>query len=426
MPADFFKLIAVRFCFTFAIQMQAVLLGWQMYLLTESALFLGLVGLAEAVPAIGFALYAGYYVDNRRPIPVLHKLLLVSLVSAVLMFLGQRNAFGLPIQLRVAALFVSSFLTGGVRAFAHPTIYTLVPSMVPRELLPKSAAIASSTLQVARISGPALGGLLFGFLGVSNTAAILCGLLLLSLTISMFIQIKPQAANQRDPSASIFEDLFLGVNFVWRHPVLFPAMALDMVSVFLGGVTALLPIYVKEILKVDAIELGLLRAAPAVGAFLMSAVLVYRPPKRNEGRVMFGAVAGFGVSICVFAVSRELWLSILALVASGAFDSVSVIIRSSAIQLTSPDAIRGRISSVNSVFVSSSNELGEFQSGITAALIGAVPTAIFGGVACLATVVVMIFRYPALRRLQLSSLAGDSKIDEKPSSQTPATASNSE
>lgn len=416
MPLDFFKLIAVRFFFTFAIQMQAVILGWQMYLLTQSALFLGLVGLAEALPAIGFALYAGYYVDNRKPIPVLHKLLAISLVSALLLFLGQRDAMGLPIHLRIAALFVSSFLTGAVRAFAHPTIYTLVPSMVPRELLPKSAAIASSTLQVARISGPAIGGLLFGFLGLSNTAAILCGLLFLSFFISLLIKIAPAAANSRDPSHPALEDLLLGVKFVWSHPILFPAMALDMISVFLGGVTALLPIYVKEILKVEAVELGLLRAAPAVGAFLMSAILVYLPPKRNEGRVMFGAVAGFGVSICIFAMSRDFWLSASALLASGAFDSISVIIRSTAIQLSSPDAIRGRVSSVNSVFVSSSNELGEFQSGITAALIGAVPTAIFGGLACLATVALMIFRYPSLRRLQLSQLAGDSKLDEKPAS----------
>jgi MFS family permease len=414
MPLDFYKLIAVRFCFTLAIQMQAVLLGWQMYLLTESALFLGLVGLAEAVPAIGFALYAGYYVDNRRPIPVLHALFIVSLFSALLMFMGQRSSFGLSIQLRVAALFVSSFLTGAVRAFAHPTIYTLVPSMVPRELLPRSAAIASSTLQVARISGPALGGLLFGFLGVSNAAAILCGLLVLSLLISLSIERAPPAANLRDASTSVIENLLLGVKFVWRHPILFPAMTLDMVSVFLGGVTALLPIYVKEILKVDAIELGLLRSAPAVGAFLSSLALVYAPLRRNEGLAMFGAVAGFGISICIFALSSSFWLSALALVASGAFDSVSVIIRSSAIQLTSPDAIRGRISSVNSVFVSSSNELGEFQSGTMAALMGAVPTAIFGGVACLATVMVMLFRYPSLRRLQLNELAADSKIDSGP------------
>lgn len=412
MPADFFKLIAVRFCFTLAIQMQAVLLGWQMYQLTESALFLGLVGLSEAIPAIGFALYAGYYVDNRKPIPVLHKLLIVSLFSALLMFMAQRSGVNMPLQLRVGALFVSSFLTGAVRAFAHPTIYTLVPSMVPRELLPRSAAIASSTLQVARISGPALGGLLYGFLGVSNSAAILCGILILSLLISLTIKIAPRAANLSPESNSVMDNLLLGVKFVWRHSILFPAMALDMVSVFLGGVTALLPIYVKEILHVGAIELGLLRSAPAIGAFLSSLVLVYMPLRRNEGLAMFGAVAGFGVSILVFALSQSLWLSMAALVASGAFDSVSVIIRSSAIQLSSPDEIRGRVSSVNSVFVSSSNELGEFESGMMAAVVGPVITAIFGGCACLVTVFIMIFRYPALRKLQLSELAGDSKIDE--------------
>ncbi len=407
MPFDFYKLISVRFCFVLAMQMQAVLLGWQMYLLTESALFLGLVGLAEAVPAIGFALYAGYYVDLRKPLPVLHKLLMVSLFSSVLLFLGQRGSFGLPIHFQVAALFVSSFLTGAVRAFAHPTIYTLVPSMVSRELLPQAAAISSSSLQIARISGPALGGVLFGFIGISNSAAILCGLLLLSFLFSMQLKTSPAAANRLDPTKSVLEDLLLGVKFVWRNPILFPAMALDMISVFLGGVTALLPIYVKDILHATPIELGLLRSAPAIGAFLMSAILVYIPLRRGHGKIMFAAVAGFGVSICVFAISKDVWLSSLALVASGAFDSISVIIRTSAIQLSSPDSIRGRVSSVNSVFVSSSNELGEFESGMMAALFGAVPTAIFGGLACLVTVAVMIFRYPALRRLNLNELSNE-------------------
>ena len=412
MPFDFYKLISVRFCFVLAVQMQAVLLGWQMYLLTKSPLFLGLVGLAEAIPAIGFALYAGYYVDIRKPIPILYKLLLVSLFSAGLMLFGQRNDFGLPATVQIAALFVSSFLTGAVRAFLHPTIYTLVPAMVPLELLAKSAAIASSTLQVARISGPALGGLLFGYLGVSNCAAIVCGLLGVALILSMQLTTFPEAANKLDPSKSVTDDLLLGAKFVWRHSILFPAMALDMISVFLGGVTALLPIYVSEILHADAAELGYLRAAPAIGAFLSSVALVYLPIQKGHGKFMFGAVAGFGVSICVFALSRDVWLSTLALVASGAFDSISVIIRSSAIQITSPDAIRGRISSVNSVFVSSSNELGEFQSGVTAALIGPVATAIFGGVSCLVTVVVMLFRYPALRALDLNRLS-NSKVDEK-------------
>jgi MFS family permease len=408
MPRDFFILIAVRFCFVLAIQMQAVLLGWQMWLLTKNPLFLGLIGLAEAIPAIGFALYAGYYVDIRKPIPVLHKLLLVSLFSAFLMFFGQRSSIGLPAAGQIGALFVSSFLTGAVRAFSHPTNYTLVPSLVSRELLPKAAAISSSTMQVARISGPAMGGLLSGFLGVSNAAAILCGLLITSFLLSLQLSISPEAANKLDPNKPISEDLLLGAKFVWRHSILFPAMLLDMVSVFLGGVTALLPIYASEILHAGSKEFGLLRAAPAIGAFLSSIALICMPIRKDHGKFMFGAVAGFGVSICVFAMSRDIWLSAIALIASGAFDSVSVIIRMSAIQLTSPDAIRGRISSVNSVFVSSSNELGEFQSGITAALIGAVNTAIFGGVACLATVLIMLVRYPALRKLDLTELALES------------------
>ena len=391
-------------------QMQAVVLGWQMYVLTENAFFLGFIGLTEAIPALGFALYAGYYVDHRKPLPVFYKILLLNTLSAGLMFLAQSDDNGLHLHLKISALFVSSFLTGTARAFAHPTIYTLVPGIVPRKLLSKAAAISASTMQVARISGPALGGLLFGIIGISHTAGIVCALLLLALLCAMFIKKSPDASQKLRSSDSLRTQLLLGAKYVWKHPILFPAMTLDMVSVFLGGVTALLPIYASQVLSAGSQELGLLRSAPAMGAALMGILLIFVPIKKNAGRLMFGAVLGFGFSILIFALSQNILLSMLGLALSGAFDSVSVVIRSSAIQLCSPDSIRGRISSVNSIFVSSSNELGEFESGILAGLFGAVPAAVLGGVACLAMVGVMAYHFPKLRALDLSELSNSEQV----------------
>jgi MFS family permease len=404
MPRDYYKLIAARFFYVLAVQMQSVVLGWQMYVLSENAFYLGLIGLAEAVPALGFALYAGYYVDHRKPLPVLFKIYLCSAISAALMFFGQGSGTGLSVRSRIAALFLSSFLTGIARAFAHPTIYTLTPGIVPRELLAKAAAMSASTMQVARISGPALGGLLFGFLGISRTAGVVCALIMLAVLCATRIETDPEAPQRLASSESFREKLLAGAKYVGRHPILFPAMTLDMVSMFLGGVTALLPIFVSQILHADSEELGLLRSAPSIGAALMGVVLVRVPLKQRAGPAMYSAIIGFGAAICVFSLSTSLAISTLALVASGAFDSISVVIRTSAIQLCSPDAIRGRISSVNSIFVSSSNELGEFESGILAGMFGAVPAALFGGVACIATALVMLFRFPALRRLDLEKL----------------------
>jgi MFS family permease len=405
MPSDFFKLICARFFFVLAMQMQAVLLGWQMYVLTENAFFLGLIGLAEAIPALGFALYAGYYVDHHKPLPVYYKLLLLGAISISLVFFCQADDNSLSLNFKISTLFLTSFLTGTVRAFAHPTIYTLIPGIVPRSLLSKAAAISASTLHVARIAGPAIGGLLFGFIGVSKTAAIICGLFLLAFCLATRISHSPEAPKKIESSESLAEKLLVGAKYVWRHPILFPAMTLDMVSVFLGGVTALLPIYVSEILHADSQELGFLRAAPAIGAALMGAVLIRIPLKQYAGKTMFAAVIGFGISICVFSVSENILLSLCSLIASGACDSISAVIRTSAIQLCSPDAIRGRISSVNSIFVSSSNELGEFESGTLAGFFGAVPTALFGGLACIATALVMMYRFPSLQKLDLHTLS---------------------
>lgn len=380
--------------------MQAIVLGWRMYELTHDALYLGFIGLAEAIPALSLALFAGYIVDRSRPLVVYRRVIFVSLTSGFLMLFTQLKFFNVAVDMQIILLFVSSFLTGCARAFSQPCMYSLVPKLIPRALLPKSSAWMSSAMQTARMSGPALGGILFGFIGVSGTASIICACLVVT-AISMYMISFNPPANTPEPGKSIKEDLLSGLRFVLTHPILFPAMSLDMIAVLFGGVTALLPVFAAEILFIGPQGLGLLRAAPALGAFLMSAYLINQDIKKRAGPKLFWSVIGFGFCILVFAVSKNYILSFVALVLAGCFDSVSMVIRTSAVQLNSPDHMRGRISAVNSIFIGSSNEIGEFESGVTARLMGAMPAAVFGGVMCLVSVVVIAVMSPKLRKMEL-------------------------
>lgn len=403
MPVDFKRLMAARFFFSFAVQMQVIVLGWRMYELTHDPLHLGLIGLVEAVPALSLALVAGFIVDHSNPLKIYRRVVMVSFTSGLLMLLSQLKVFHLETAHQVVLLFCSSFLTGTARAFSQPSMYSMVPKLIPKALIPQSSAWMSGAMQVSRISGPALGGILYGFIGVSGTASIVCVLLLTTLSVLFMIELS-HVKKERDPSKSIKEELLLGARFVFKHPILFPALSLDMVSVLFGGVTALLPIYAAEILMTGPKGLGILRAAPAVGAAIMSFTLTRWEMKKNAGNWLFLSVTGFGVCILVFALSRSFTLSLIALSLSGAFDSISMLIRTAAVQLSSPENMRGRISAVNSIFIGSSNELGEFESGIAAKLLGAMPAAVMGGVVCLTTVGIVALISPTLRRLNLEDL----------------------
>jgi len=404
MQNDFKKLMAARFLFTLAVQIQAIVLGWRMYVLTKDPLFLGLIGLVEAIPALGLALYAGYIVDRSRPLVVFRRVVGTSLLSGFILLVSQLPSADAGERLQIAALFLSSFLTGAARAFSQPVIFALVPRIIDREHLPRASAWMTSSLQVARISGPALGGLFFGWLGVSTSAAIVCVTLLLALGTLLLFKTSLQPLQRSGKSESRRTELLSGARFVIRHPILLPALSLDMISVLFGGVTALLPIYAGEILIVGPKGLGALRAAPAIGAAITSLWLTTFDIRERAGAWLFSAVTGFGICILVFAVSRSYILSLLALALSGAFDSVSMVVRISAVQLSSPDSMRGKISAVNSIFIGSSNELGEFESGVVARLLGAVPAAVLGGIVCLATVLAVAFLSQPLRKLNLDEL----------------------
>lgn len=403
MSTDFKKLMFARFFFTFAVQMQAIVLAWRMYDITKDALYLGLIGLAEAVPALGLALFAGYIVDRSRPLVIYRRLVFVSFISGLILLISQHPYFHLSLNAQVLLLFSSSFLTGCARSFSQPAMYSLVPKLIPKSLLPTSSAWMSSVMQAARILGPAVGGMLYGWVGILS-AATLVVVFLLTTSIALSMMTFNAPANNPERGASIKEDLLSGAKFVFSHPILFPALTLDMVSVLFGGVTALLPIYAAEILFVGPTGLGLLRAAPAIGAVAMSSWLITRNIKTKAGNKLFWAVGGFGVCILVFAVSHNYILSLVALILSGMFDSVSMVIRTTAVQLISPDNMRGRISAVNSIFIGSSNELGEFESGVAAKLIGTVPAAVLGGVVCMLTVGVVALMCPTLRKMDLEKL----------------------
>jgi MFS family permease len=404
MPSDFKKLMAARFLFTLAVQIQTIVLGWRMYILTKDPLYLGLIGLAEAIPALGLALYAGYIVDRSRPMVVIRRVYVVSWLSGLILLVSQLPATGVSEHLQIAALFLSSFLTGAARAFSQPAMFSIVPRIIGRENLSRGSAWMASTHQIGSISGPALGGLFFGWLGVSVTAGMVCTILLLAMAALWWIQAAPNPQPSSGKGEGKKTQLLSGLRFVFRHPILLPALSLDMISVFFGGVTALLPIYAAEVLRVGPKGLGILRAAPAIGAAVISLCLTKWDIRVKAGTWLLSAVTGFGVCILVFALSRNYMLSLAALALSGAFDSVSMVVRMAAVQLSSPDSMRGRISAVNSIFIGSSNELGEFESGVVAHLIGAVPAAVFGGIVCLATVVTVAWLSPSLRKLNLEEL----------------------
>jgi MFS family permease len=404
LPAEFKKLLTARFLFTFAVQMQAVVLGWRIYELLKDPLSLGFIGLTEAIPAIGLALYAGYLVDRSRPLLVYRRVMYVSFISGLLVLAEHLLEHQLQLPMKVGMLYGAAFLTGLARAFSQPAIYASVPQIVPRDHLLRATAMMSSALQVARIGGPAFGGLIFGFFGAIASSSIVCLLLAFAVLSMVFIKKEIPAPKTQHAHASIKDEILSGAKFVFRHPILFPALSLDMISVLFGGVTALLPIFANEILFVGPKGLGTLRAAPAVGATLMSLYLAKRSLKGRAGHWLLFAVAGFGFCILLFGISRNFYLSVAALGLSGAFDSISMLIRSAAVQLSSPDHMRGKISAVNSIFIGSSNEIGEFESGIAAKILGTVPAVYLGGMVCLLTVAAVGFLAPRLRNLDLHEL----------------------
>jgi MFS family permease len=396
---DFRLFILARFLLTFGIQMQSVIVGWQVYKITHDPFSLGLIGLAEAIPFLGVALFAGHVADrvNRRRIILVT--VIAYLLGAIALLLLSFHLYETTKSNGVFAIYAVIFATGFARGFFYPAQSAFMAQIVPRELYPNSSTWNSTIWHIAAVSGPAFGGLIYGFAGIEAAYATVIGFVILSFIF--FIQMRNLPLPLRKIKEGLLESLSDGIRFVFRNQVLLGALALDMFAVLFGGAVAMLPVFAAEVLLTGPQGLGFLRAAPAAGAVMMALVLAYRPPLRHAGVNLLIAVTGFGLSIILFAISRNFYLSLAMLALSGMFDNVSVIIRSTIIQLYTPDNMRGRVASVNSIFIGSSNEIGSFESGLAARLLGLVPSVIFGGTMTLIVAATTGRFSPKLRKLNL-------------------------
>jgi MFS family permease len=388
--------IVSLFAMTIAEQMQVLVVSWQIYRITHDPLSLGLIGLAEAVPFIGCSLWGGHLADrvNRRVVALLGLSTLV--LSAAALFVINLTPIATGAH-GVWPFYLVIMVSGVARSFLGPSRQALGAELIPRALYPNAIAWRSSTWQSAAVLGPAAGGLLYGF--TSATVAYAVQVVLLLFALLAFAAISYASPTSRHAPGSDGGGLLSGVRFVLRERVLLGAQALDLFSVLLAGAEALLPVFADQVLHVGPKELGLLRGAPALGAVLMSLFLAHRPPFRRAGRALLLAVATFALTIIAFGLSRNLYLSAGVLVVSGMADNVSVLVRSTLIQVLTPPHLLGRVMAVNAIFVGSSNEIGAFESGVAARLMGAVPAVLFGGFAALGVVGVVARKIPELRTL---------------------------
>jgi len=375
----------------FSYQMGAVAVAWQVYALTGSAFDLGMVGLVQFIPTAILVFVAGHVADRYDRRRVVQICQIAEGLTAAFLAWGSFGGW-----LGVSGLFAAVAVFGTTAAFESPAAAALLPGVAPEGLLQKGTALSIGVWQAAAIGGPALGGIAYAVGPVVAYAA----MALLCLTAAMLnggIELDRPVTVQAAPT---FRTLFAGVGFVRRNPAILGTISLDLFAVLLGGATALLPIYARDILHTGPWGLGLLRGAPAAGALLMTAVLARHAISRRAGMRMFQAVIVFGLATVVFAASRSLWLSLLSLIVLGAADTVSVVIRTSLVQLATPDAMRGRVSAVNFLFINASSQLGEFESGMTAALFGAMPAALLGGVGTVLVALLWMKLFPALRRVE--------------------------
>lgn len=393
---DFNFFIFAKVLVTAAVQMQAVAIGWQIYDLTKDPLALGLTGLAEAIPAISVALYGGYIADRvqRKAIMQLSTLVLC-LASASLLYLSS-----LGDAIPVFSFYIIIFIIGIARGFYGPAQFALMAQIIKREHYANSAAWNSSLWQMAAVSGPAIGGLIVGFAGYQTAYITIASLL--ALAFILFSQMNKYPVVMADKAEGIWQSISHGWKFVYKQKIVFGALLLDMLAVLFGGATALLPMFADKVLATGPVGLGFLRAAPGVGVILIAFYLTYNPPTVKAGRKLLMAVALYSLSMVAFALSTNFYLSLLLLALGGALDNISVVIRHTVLQLYTPDDMRGRVSAINTMFIGSSNEIGAFESGMAAKLLGLVPSVIFGGLVSFGSVIWVGSAFKQLRDVDLS------------------------
>jgi len=397
---EFRSLIIGRFIFIMGLRMMSTLVGWWIYNLTNAPIAIGIVGLSEFIPAVSLALYAGHVIDISEK----RKLMLTGVALygfAVLLLLTLSSSYGtshLNPHWIAACIYVIIFGTGVVRSFTGPIFNVMLAQTVPKKILQNAITWNTGVFLSASIAGHAIGGFLIAFLGNTGTLTIVLILVLTAFGVLTRLK-KIEPLNERGEKKT-WDSVKEGLSFVFRTKELLGAVSLDLFAVLFGGAVALIPVYARDILKVGAQGFGLLNGASDMGSVCIVIFLTLFPPRRKQGKKLLLAVAGFGVCIIIFGISKLFWLSFGVLMLSGMLDGISVVTRGTIMQLKTPDNMRGRVLSVNSMFINSSNELGQFESGIAARLLGVVPSVVFGGCMTLLVVVVTWFKAPTLRKME--------------------------
>lgn len=397
---EFAWYVWARIVFIAGIRMTPVLLGWKLYEITGSKIALGILGLSEVIPAILLALPAGVKVDQSNKQRLISLCIFLYLTIMLLMLLVTSNYFILHVPKPAVewSIYLLVCATGAVRAYSSPAFNAFLAQLVPQEELVRAASVNSMAWLMAAVAGPAAGGLLLGYTNITTAFIIVCCMIFLSLLMMQKVKQKPVAY---DPGKTkTWDSVKEGLEFVMNQKALLGSMTLDMFAVLFGGAVALLPVFAKDILHIGPQGLGWLMAATYLGNFVAIAFLTWKPLRGKQGKQLFYVVAGFGICIIIFALSKSFVLSFAALFVSGLFDGVSVIIRGTVLQLFVPNEMRGRVSSVSSIFINSSNELGQFESGVAASVMGTVPSVVFGGCMTLVVTIITWFKAPGLRKLE--------------------------
>ena len=397
---EFRNLIMGRFTFVVALRMMTTVVGWWIYQLTKDPFAIGLIGLSEVIPALSLALYSGHTVDVKDKKKIAQVTLSGYFLAALaLYYLSTPHAIN-TLHIKHITWFIYGvfFVNGVLRSFVGPAMSSMIAFVVPRNLLQNATTWNQGTWLSASVTGHAVGGFLIAIIGISNTFLVISGLIVAGFIF--FSRLKPKPPQHLNAAQKTWQSVLEGLQFVYRTKALFGAMALDMFAVLFGGAVAMVPVFASDILKVGPMGFGWLNAAADIGAITIVIILTFFPMKRAQGRKMLIAVAGFGVCIILFGLSKWFWLSFAVLLLSGFLDGVSVVVRGTVMQLLTPDHMRGRVSSVSGMFILSSNELGQFESGTAAKLLGVIPSVVFGGCMTLAVVITTWFKAPALRKFE--------------------------
>ncbi|PJZ69265.1 MFS transporter [Leptospira perolatii] len=402
---EFRTFLLGKMLITISFVLQSTIVFWQIYQITGDKLSLGLIGLTEAIPSIAVSFFSGLVVDSiPRKRVIFFSLGLLTLCSLFL-FCYTLPQFSWIIETYKAfPVYSVIFLSGIARGFLSPSVAAFQTQLVPKEVFPNAATWSGIVWQTSAVLGPFLGGYLIGFLGIQ--AAYFTDLSLMVLALGLLVLVPGKPLPEQGPKESMIESLASGWKFVFGHQIILGAISLDLFAVLFGGAMALLPAFSQEILNLGPQGYGILRMSPALGAVLCALFIAANPPKKDSGVLLLGCVFGFGLSMIVFAISQNFYLSALALVLSGAFDMVSVVIRHTIVQMYTPEHMRGRVSAVNSIFIGSSNEIGAFESGVVAEWMGLVPSVVFGGAMTLLTVLFVGGIAPRLRKLHLKDITG--------------------